>query len=461
MIDITHIRSAYFIGAGGIGMSALIRWFMSRGVRVAGYDRTPSPLTGHLIDEGAAIHFDDDIRLIPDGFSDPQTTLVVYTPAVPSDHTELNHFLRSGFEVMKRSEVLGLITSASRAICVAGTHGKTTVSSMTAHLLKQSHVDCNAFLGGILKGYASNLMLSDHSDLTVVEADEYDRSFHRLHPTTAIITAVDPDHLDIYGTPAAYREAFEVFTSLILPGGTLIIKKDAPITPRLQPDVRCYTYSATDISADFHAENVRIGGGEAVFDCVLSDGTRIADIHLGVPVRINVENGVAAIAAAWLHGVRPDEIRAAMATFPGAERRFDIRLRNDRVVLIDDYAHHPQELTRSILSVKELYAGRRITGIFQPHLYTRTRDFADDFARSLSLLDELILVDIYPAREEPIPGVTSQMILDRVTISNKRCCTKADLPALIAAGTFDVVLILGAGDIDRLVEPIRQILAQR
>lgn len=461
MIDITHIRSAYFIGAGGIGMSALIRWFMSRGVRVAGYDRTPSPLTGHLIDEGAAIHFDDDIRLIPDGFSDPQTTLVVYTPAVPSDHTELNHFRRSGFEVMKRSEVLGLITSASRAICVAGTHGKTTVSSMTAHLLKQSHVDCNAFLGGILKGYASNLMLSDHSNLTVVEADEYDRSFHRLHPTTAIITAVDPDHLDIYGTPAAYREAFEVFTSLIPPGGTLIIKKDLPITPRLQPDVRCYTYSATDTSADFHAENIRIGGGEAVFDCVLSDGTRIADIHLGVPVRVNVENGVAAIAAAWLHGVRPDEIRAAMATFPGAERRFDIRLRNDRVVLIDDYAHHPQELTRSILSVKELYAGRRITGIFQPHLYTRTRDFADDFARSLSLLDELILVDIYPAREKPIPGVTSQMILDRVTISNKRYCTKTDLPALIAAGTFDVVLILGAGDIDRLVEPIRQILAQR
>ena len=461
MIDITHIRSAYFIGAGGIGMSALIRWFMSRGVRVAGYDRTPSPLTGHLIDEGAAIHFDDDIRLIPDGFSDPQTTLVVYTPAVPSDHTELTYFRQHGFEVMKRSEVLGLITSASRAICVAGTHGKTTVSSMTAHLLKQSHVDCNAFLGGILKGYASNLMLSDHSNLTVVEADEYDRSFHRLHPTTAIITAVDPDHLDIYGTPAAYREAFEVFTSLIRPGGTLIIKKDLPITPRLQPDVRCYTYSATDTAADFHAENVRIGGGEAVFDCVLSDGTRIADIHLGVPVRINVENGVAAIAAAWLHGVRPDEIRAAMATFPGAERRFDIRLRNDRVVLIDDYAHHPQELTRSILSVKELYAGRRITGIFQPHLYSRTRDFADDFARSLSLLDELILVDIYPAREEPIPGVTSQMILDRVTISNKRCCTKADLPALIAAGTFDVVLILGAGDIDRLVEPIRQILAQR
>ena len=461
MIDIAHIRSAYFIGAGGIGMSALIRWFMARDVRVAGYDRTPSPLTGHLIDEGAAIHFDDDVRLIPPGFSDPQTTLVIYTPAVPSDHTELNHFLRYGFEVMKRSEVLGLITSASRAICVAGTHGKTTVSSMTAHLLKQSHVDCNAFLGGILKGYASNLMLSDRSDLTVVEADEYDRSFHHLYPTTAIITSADPDHLDIYGTPAAYREAFEIFTSLICPGGTLIIKKDAPITPCLQPDIRCYTYSATDTSADFHAENVRIGGGEAVFDCILSDGTCIADIYLGVPVRVNVENGVAAIAAAWLHGARPDEIRTAMATFPGAERRFDIRLRNDRVILIDDYAHHPQELTRSILSVKELYADRRITGIFQPHLYSRTRDFADEFARSLSLLDELILVDVYPAREAPIPGVTSQMIFDRVTIANKCCCTKAELPDIIASGTFDVVLILGAGDIDRLVEPIRQILAQR
>ena len=461
MIDITHIRSAYFIGAGGIGMSALIRWFMARGVRVAGYDRTPSPLTGHLIDEGVAIHFEDDVRLIPDGFTDPQTTLVVYTPAVPSDHTELTYFRQQGFEVLKRSEVLGLITASNRAICVAGTHGKTTVSSMTAHLLKQSHVDCNAFLGGILKGYASNLMLSDRSDLTFVEANEYDRSFHRLHPTTAIITSADPDHLDIYGTPAAYREAFEIFTSLIRPGGTLIIKKDIPVTPRLAADVRCYTYSGTDSAADFYAENVRIGGGEAVFDCILPDGTRIADIHLGVPVRINVENGVAAIAAAWVHGVRPDELRAAMATFPGAERRFDIRLRNDRVVLIDDYAHHPEELTRSILSVKELYAGRHLTGIFQPHLYSRTRDFFDDFAHSLSLLDRLILVDIYPAREEPIPGVTSQMILERVTIADKCCCTKAELPDIIAAGSFDVVLILGAGDIDRLVEPIRQILAQR
>ena len=461
MIDITHIRSAYFIGAGGIGMSALIRWFMARGVRVAGYDRTPSPLTGHLIDEGVAIHFEDDVRLIPDGFTDPQTTLVVYTPAVPSDHTELTYFRQQGFEVLKRSEVLGLITASNRAICVAGTHGKTTVSSMTAHLLKQSHVDCNAFLGGILKGYASNLMLSDRSDLTVVEADEYDRSFHRLHPTTAIITSADPDHLDIYGTPAAYREAFEIFTSLIRPGGTLIIKKDIPVTPRLAADVRCYTYSGTDTAADFYAENIRIGSGEAVFDCVLRDGTRIADIHLGVPVRINVENGVAAIAAAWVHGVRPDELRAAMATFPGAERRFDIRLRNDRVVLIDDYAHHPEELTRSILSVKELYSGRHLTGIFQPHLYSRTRDVFNDFAHSLSLLDRLILVDIYPAREEPIPGVTSQMILERVTIADKCCYTKAELPALIAEGTFDVVLILGAGDIDRLVEPIRQILAQR
>ena len=461
MIDITHIRSAYFIGAGGIGMSALIRWFMARGVRVAGYDRTSSPLTGHLIDEGVAIHFEDDVRLIPDGFTDPQTTLVVYTPAVPSDHTELTYFRQQGFEVLKRSEVLGLITASNRAICVAGTHGKTTVSSMTAHLLKQSHVDCNAFLGGILKGYASNLMLSDRSDLTFVEANEYDRSFHRLHPTTAIITSADPDHLDIYGTPAAYREAFEIFTSLIRPGGTLIIKKDIPVTPRLAADVRCYTYSGTDSAADFYAENVRIGGGEAVFDCILPDGTRIADIHLGVPVRINVENGVAAIAAAWVHGVRPDELRAAMATFPGAERRFDIRLRNDRVVLIDDYAHHPEELTRSILSVKELYAGRHLTGIFQPHLYSRTRDFFDDFAHSLSLLDRLILVDIYPAREEPIPGVTSQMILERVTIADKCCCTKAELPDIIAAGSFDVVLILGAGDIDRLVEPIRQILAQR
>ena len=450
----------YFIGIGGIGMSALVRYFLSKGDSVAGYDLTPSPLTHALSEEGATIHYEDDPELIPEPFR-AKDTLVVFTPAVPHDHRELAFFRAQGNRVMKRAELLGELTRRERGLCVAGTHGKTTTSTLLAHLLRSSHVDCHAFLGGISNNYQTNCLISEHSDYAVIEADEFDRSFHHLSPYIAVITSADPDHLDIYGTPAAYREAFEVFTSLIRPGGTLIIKKDAPLTPRLQSDVRCYTYSATDTSADFHAENVRIGDGEAVFDCILSDGTRIADIHLGVPVRINVENGVAAIAAAWLHGVRPDEIRSAMATFPGAERRFDIRLRNDRVVLIDDYAHHPEELTRSILSVKELYTGRRITGIFQPHLYSRTRDFADEFARSLSLLDELILVDIYPAREEPIPGVTSEMILEHVTIADKRCCTKAELPDIIAAGTFDVVLILGAGDIDRLVEPIRQILAQR
>lgn len=459
-MDINKITAVYFVGAGGIGMSALIRYFLSKGKQVAGYDKTPSDLTGQLNREGAAIHYEDSVALIPSSCKDPENTLVVYTPAVPESHTELTYFRTHGFEVMKRARVLGEITNCARGLCVAGTHGKTTTSSMAAHLLKQSHVDCNAFLGGILKNYDSNLMLSADSDLTVIEADEFDRSFHWLTPYMTVITSADPDHLDIYGTAEAYRESFEKYTTLIRPDGCLIMKKGIDVTPRLQPGVKLYTYSA-DQGGDFHAENIRIGGGEIFFDFVAPD-VRIADVQLGVPMKVNIENGVAAMALAWLSGVTAEEMKRGMASFAGPKRRFDFHLKKDTIVLIDDYAHHPAELEASILSVKELYAGRKVTGIFQPHLYTRTRDFAADFAASLSLLDELILLDIYPAREEPIAGVTSQIVYDKVTTA-KRLVRKEELLDLVAAeaDTYEVVLMVGAGDIDRMIEPVKQILNKR
>lgn len=459
-MDINKITSVYFVGAGGIGMSALIRYFLSRGKQVAGYDKTPSDLTEQLNREGASIHYEEDVNLIPNAFKSAVDTLVVYTPAVPESHTELTYFRTNGFEIMKRARVLGEITHCSRGLCVAGTHGKTTTSSMVAHLLKQSQVDCNAFLGGILKNYDSNLMLSAKSDLTVIEADEFDRSFHWLNPYMAVITAADPDHLDIYGTAEAYRESFEHFTSLIRPDGCLIMRKGVNVTPRLQSGVKMYSYSASE-GGDFHAENIRIGNGEIFFD-FLGPDVRIADIQLGVPMKVNIENGIAAIALAWLNGVTAEEIKQGMASFAGPCRRFDFHLKKDNCVLIDDYAHHPAELKASILSVKELYAGRKVTGVFQPHLYTRTRDFADDFAASLSLLDELILLDIYPAREEPIAGITSQIIFDKVT-TTKKLIRQDELLELVAAkaDTYDVVLMVGAGNIDRLVEPVKEILNKR
>jgi UDP-N-acetylmuramate--alanine ligase len=409
-----------------------------------------------LNNEGAAIHYTDDVGLIPEIFRSSAHTLVVYTPAVPESHSELAWFRSLHFEVMKRAQVLGEITKNSRGICVAGTHGKTTTSSMVAHLLKQSHVDCNAFLGGILKNYDSNLMLSTKSDLTVIEADEYDRSFHWLRPYMAVITSADPDHLDIYGTSEAYRESFEYFTSLIRPDGCLIIKEGISVIPRLQAGTRLYTYSGTN-EGDFHAENIRIGNGEIRFDFV-APNARINDVQLGVPVKVNIENSVAAMALAWLNGATADEIKEGIWSFEGAKRRFDFHLKKKDIVLIDDYAHHPAELKESILSVKELYAGRKITGIFQPHLYTRTRDFSGDFAAALSLLDQLILLDIYPAREEPLPGITSRIIFDNVSIPEKILCTKEQLIDLMATGTYEVVLMLGAGDIDRLVEPVKRVL---
>jgi UDP-N-acetylmuramate--alanine ligase len=456
-VDRKNIKAVYFAGAGGIGMSALVRFFLSKGMLVAGYDKTPSELTEELNHEGAFIHYTDDASQIPGAFRSPDETLVIYTPALPESHAELTWFRTGGFEVLKRSQALGEITKAFRGLCVAGTHGKTTTSSMTAHLLRQSTVDCNAFLGGILKNYNTNLLLSDKSDLVVIEADEYDRSFHWLTPYMAVITSADPDHLDIYGTPEAYRDSFEHFTSLIRSGGCLIMKKGIPLSPRMQSATRLYTYSVSD-EADFMAENIRIGNGKACFDFAALTGLRIRDVELGVPIRVNIENAVAAIALAWLNGVSEDEIRRGMLSFAGAKRRFDFHLKRDDIVLIDDYAHHPAELRESILSVKELYAGKKICGIFQPHLYSRTRDFANDFAEALSLLDQLILLDIYPAREAPIPGVSSRDIFDKIRILDKTLCTREQLLEIMATGTYEVVIMLGAGDIDRLVEPVKQLL---
>ncbi len=460
-MEMQKITSVYFVGVGGIGMSALARYFEAKGKHVAGYDKTPSDLTAALINEGIRIHYMDDVALIPADCKQVDSTLVVYTPAIPETHAELNYFRENGFTLMKRAQVLGEITRSERGLCVAGTHGKTTTSSMLAHLLKQSHVDCNAFLGGILKNYNSNLMLSDKSDLAVIEADEFDRSFHWLNPYMAVITAVDPDHLDIYGTPEAYRESFEHFTSLIRPDGCLVMKKGLQLQPRLPKGAKLYTYSATE-EADFFARNIRIGNGDIVFDFVTPMGC-IEDVKLGVPVKVNIENGVAAMALAQLNGVTDEEIKRGMASFAGPVRRFDFHLKRNDIVLLDDYAHHPAELKASIQSVKELYPDKKITGIFQPHLYTRTRDFAADFAASLSLLDELILLDIYPAREEPIPGVTSQLIFDQVTLKKKRMIKKEELLDLVKkeAADFQVVLMLGAGNIDRLVEPVKQILEKR
>jgi UDP-N-acetylmuramate--alanine ligase len=453
----------YFIGAGGIGMSALVRYFLAKGKNVAGYDRTSSTITERLTKEGAPVHYDDDMTLIPAEFLDKNTTAVVYTPAVNDNHSELTYFRDNGFEILKRAEVLGLITQSARGICVAGTHGKTTTSSMTAHILKQSHVDCNAFLGGILKNYDSNLMLSDKTDLTVIEADEYDRSFHRLTPYISIITSADPDHLDVYGTPEAYRQSFEHYTSLIRPGGALVMKKGVDIKPHLQKEVQLYTYSATDKTANFYAENIRVGVGEILFDLVFKDHNQeiIRDIQLGVPVRINIENAVAAMAVARLCGVEANEMKAAMASFGGAERRFDFKVKTDKAVYIDDYAHHPEELRNAILSVKELYKGQKVTGIFQPHLYTRTRDFADDFAQALSLLDTLILLPIYPAREEPIEGITSEMLLEKVNLKDKTLCEKDKLLEQIKTQNPSIIMTLGAGDIDRFVPLITQLINEQ
>jgi UDP-N-acetylmuramate--alanine ligase len=453
-----QFSNLYFIGAGGIGMSNLARFFLSEKKSIAGYDKVESALTQQLNAEGAQIHYEDNVDLIPETFKNKENTLVVYTPAVPHDHSELTFFRENGFRLMKRAQVLGEITKTKRGVCVAGTHGKTTTSSMIAHLLKQSHVDCNAFLGGILKNYDNNLLLSEKSDLTVIEADEYDRSFHWLTPYMAVITSVAPDHLDIYGTEKAYREAFEKFASLVRENGTLLLEAGVEINLTLQAGVKVFRYSGNlndfKEKPDFSADNIRIANGEIIFDFIAPDAI-VKDISLGVPVEINITNAVAALAIAYLNGVTPDELRNGMASFQGAKRRFDFHIKTGKLVLIDDYAHHPEELEASISSVRKLYPDRKLTVVFQPHLYSRTNDFFKEFAKSLSLCDEVILIPIYPAREEPIPGVSSQMILDLVDVPNKKLVAYDELVNTINKDEIEVLLMAGAGDIELLVEPVK------
>ena len=458
-MDVNTLKSVYFIGAGGIGMSALVRYFLSKGKNVGGYDRTPSELTLKLIEEGAAIGYDDSPESIPTAFLQPESTLIVYTAAMPEDHILLQYFRHHGFTVYKRAQVLGMLTHSSKGLCAAGTHGKTTTSTMTAHLLHQSQVGCDAFLGGISKNYGTNLLLSDHSDYVVIEADEFDRSFHWLTPYATVITSTDADHLDIYGTEEAYLESFSHYTSLIVSGGALVMREGIRLQPRLQEGVRLYTYSTQ--SGDFHAENIRIGGGEIIFDYVSPLGD-IRDVQLGVPVAINIENGIAAMALAQLSGVSNEEIKSAMATFSGIERRFDFKLKTDRVVYLSDYAHHPEEIRQSILSMRALYADKKLTAVFQPHLYTRTRDFYREFADSLSLLDEVILTDIYPARELPIEGVSSQLIFDCLRPDmQKTLCRKEEVVNILANKQIEVLITLGAGDIENDAPRICEILKEQ
>lgn len=458
-MDVNTLKAVYFIGAGGIGMSALVRYFLSIGKKVGGYDRTPSELTEKLIAEGASIHYEESVEDIPADFLDVATTLIVYTPAIPATHAELTYFQNNGFIIQKRSQVLGMLTQSGKGLCVAGTHGKTTTSTMTAHLLHQSNVGCNAFLGGISKNYGTNLLLSEKSQYVVIEADEFDRSFHWLTPYATVITATDADHLDIYGTKEAYLESFNHYTSLIRQGGALIARKGIELEPRLQEGVTLYTYSRED--GDFHAENIRIGNGEIIFDYISPFGN-IKNIQLGVPVAINIENGIAAMALAQISGASNDEIKAAMASFKGVDRRFDFKIKNDKVVLLSDYAHHPEEIKQSILSMRALYKDKKITGIFQPHLYTRTRDFYQEFADSLSLLDEVILTEIYPARELPIEGISSRLIYDHLHPGvEKELCKKEDLLDLLKQKKIEVLMTLGAGDIENYVQPICEILNQQ
>lgn len=455
-MDVNTIKSVYFIGAGGIGMSALVRYFLSKGKKVAGYDRTPSELTEKLIREGADIHYEENVGLIPSECKRPEETLVIYTPAIPDSHQEYQFFLHNGFTIEKRAQVLGTITRLEKGLCVAGTHGKTTTSTMAAHLLHQSHVECNAFLGGISKNYGTNLLLSDKSNLVVIEADEFDRSFHWLSPYMAVVTATDPDHLDIYGTKEAYLESFTKFTSLIQPDGCLILHEDLEMKPAVPQGVTIYTYSRE--KGDFHAENIRIGNGEIYIDFVSPKGI-IRDIHLGVPVSINIENGIAAMALAQLNGVTDEEIKTGMDSFRGVVRRFDFQIKNEKVAFLTDYAHHPSEIKQSALSIRELYRDKKVTAIFQPHLYTRTRDFYKDFAESLSFFDKVILTEIYPAREKPILGVTSNLIYENLKPTvEKRLCCKKDIPEIIKEEKIEVLILLGAGDIDEYVPQICEIL---
>ena len=447
------IKAVYFIGIGGIGMSAIARYFLRRGLVVAGYDRAPSELTRRLEEEGALIHYEENVDAIPEVCKQKDTCLVVYTPAIPAEHKELQFFREHGFDLQKRAQLLGTLTRQMKGLCVAGTHGKTSTSAMCAHIMHESHLDCNAFLGGITKNYGTNYIVSD-SDYVVIEADEFDRSFHWLSPWMTIITATDPDHLDIYGTKEAYLESFAHYTELIQPGGALIIHRGLEMRERLPEGVRRYDYAIDE--GDFHAENVKIENGEITFDFV-SPIESVKDVVLGNPIPINIENGIAAMAMAQLAGCTAGELREGMRTYSGVDRRFDFKIKTPQLVFLSDYAHHPKEIYESARSLRQLYRDRHITAIFQPHLYTRTRDFYREFAEALSQLDEVILTDIYPARELPIEGVTSRLIYDNLKPGVKRqLISKNDVLSLVKSRDFDVLVVLGAGDLDDQVPLIKK-----
>ena len=455
-MELKDIKAVYFIGAGGIGMSAIARFFIHRGQVVAGYDKTPSDLTHQLEKEGMLIHYEEDIDEIPHACKNPKSTLVVYTPAIPATHKELEFFREGGFEIQKRAQVLGTLTRSHKGLCFAGTHGKTTTSTMCAHIMHQSHMDCNAFLGGISKNYGTNYILSDSSDYVVIEADEFDRSFHWLRPWMSVITSTDPDHLDIYGTKEAYLESFRHYTELIQPGGALIIHRDLEMKQHVQEGVKVYDYSRE--AGDFHADNIVIDNGEISFDFV-SPIENVKNVKLGQPVPINIENAVAAMAMAQLNGCTAEELRYGMRTYAGVDRRFDFKIKNDKHVFLSDYGHHPKEVLQSARSLKELFKGRKITVIFQPHLYTRTRDFYREFADALSNFDEVVLTEIYPAREEPIEGVTSKLIFDNLKPGvEKTIIRKDDVLDYVKSRDFDVLVVLGAGNLDNYVPQIAKII---
>ena len=455
---LNNYRRAFFIGAGGIGMANLERYLLQNGFEVAGYDKTPSELTHNLEKEGVYLTFIDEKEEIPKPFRNPEDTLVVFTPAIPEESPILNWFRNNGFNVVKRSELLGKITRSSKSICVAGSHGKTTTCSMIANILRNSHLGCNAFLGGILRNTGSNLVMCNDSEWSVIEADEYDRSFHRLTPTIAVVTSVDPDHLDIYGNEEGYLEGFAHFTSLIRERGILLQHTGLKLKPRLQPDVAEFTYSGGK-DGDWHPEDITYGNGTITFTLV-GPNIRIEGLEPGVPVAINVDNAVAAAAACILAGASPDEVKKGLKDFKGAKRRFEVILDGEEgtPVLIDDYAHSPNEVKASIESVKKLYPGKKLSVIFQPHLYSRTKDFANEFAKSLSKADEVIMPEIYPARELPIPGVDSNLVLKDVDCDSKTYCERKDLLNLIKNRKFEVLMTLGAADIDILLPDIEKVL---
>jgi UDP-N-acetylmuramate--alanine ligase len=455
-MDLSKIHRIYFIGIGGIGMSALARYFLAGGFEVAGYDRTPTGITKKLTEEGCSIHFEDNPDMIPEtfrSFPDKIQTLVIITPAIPSEHREWKFFSENGFTILKRSSVLGWISERSKSIAIAGTHGKTTITAMIAHIMKQSNLDCTAFIGGITKNYQTNLLLGD-SEYTVMEADEFDRSFLTLHPFISVISSIDPDHLDIYENENHLQKSFELFAQQTCRNGHLLVKDTAKLVVPEREDLKIYNYSS-DRKTDFHASNIQLENGVYAFDVRLPDG-EIKDVRLGFPGKVNIENAIAAIGVAWMLGIPHEIIRKALLYFSGIRRRFDIRFKSDKLVYIDDYAHHPVELDSLISSVRDLYPGKKIIGIFQPHLFSRTRDLQKDFAKSLSKLDKLILMEIYPAREEPIEGVTSRLILEEVVLKDKKIISREKIQEEVGKMKEGVILTIGAGDIFELVKPIEE-----